>query len=149
MHVKFGNDIKTFTLKDLSLLDSLNIKDQTIIFPGGITEISITHDLFIITTADPIFQDNKPHKFEECSTDLIKAYDWQGNLVWSIKDIIPNINAPLYGGFIVDQDHIMDILMGYDLQYNNYHDFYVCFIGGLRYIIDLQERKVIAKSPTK
>ena len=102
-----------------------------------ITEVSVTKDLIIITR-DQYF--TKSH-----IADNIDAYDWNGNHLWNIKDIIGEIcNLYCYGS-VVGNYELIQFLKGMDKEnlYIAGHDYYECVTDAHYLIIDLNEKKVV------
>lgn len=63
----------------------------------NVYEISITKD-FVIITAEYALQSKSDTNSTEIFTNNINAYDWDGNHLWNIADIIGDLKIPYYGG---------------------------------------------------
>lgn len=150
IHIAFNGKVKSIAIENINELKRLNLCEKCISSLDNITEMSITESLIIITTEDPVFRDGNKcsHDFSDCSTDTIKAYDWNGNLQWSIGDIIKDIVPPIYGGFIIEKSTICDYVENMSLLDNN-SCLYACFFGAWKYVLDLKNKCVIAKVLTK
>lgn len=150
IYIAFGEKVKSIEIENANDMKNLNLSGKWIRNLDNITEISFTEDLIIITTEDPVFRDGNKHAhdFSACSADIIKAYDWNGNLQWSISDIIKDIAPPIYGGFLIEKSTIRDYVESRSLLDNSSY-LYACFVGAWKYVLDLNSKCIIAKIPTK
>lgn len=117
----------------------------------GIIGISVTESMVIVVTEDPDFRNGathaevvKPYKIKK---NNINAYDWDGNHLWNISDIVGEINMTFYGGNVSTVSNLSNCY-GFDQQkYNAESELYVCHAGGRLYVIDLKEKKVVQILP--
>lgn len=162
VHIGINDKVLSFSIENIpEYLKRFRLGDQLIETLDGVTEISITDELFIITTEDPGFRNSKRKSLRcnECSVDVIKAYSWEGQFLWSIKDIIQDLNGIFLGGFLIERAKI-DLPNGYYLpngacvedilsNIDQSHPLYACFDGGWRYILDLKDKRVLFRSPNR
>ena len=60
----------------------------------NVYEISITEDFIILTTESN----------NETIKNNIDAYDWNGNHLWNISDIVGDLKIPYFGGTVTTKD---------------------------------------------
>lgn len=113
-------------------------------------EISITKNLLIVTTANPAFRNGAkwaPMMEESVPVNNINAYDWDGNHVWNIADILGDLKMFCYGGSVTTVDALRGHTQFDESLYagTEGHELFSANAGCLSYIIDLDERKVIQK----
>ena len=84
-----------FGVKSIEGLSALCIRKDVIIpikSADDIYGINITNDLIILTKKDRAYRNGKKllreDDFGERGVNNIEAYDWDGNLVWNIGDIV-------------------------------------------------------------
>ncbi len=74
----------------------------------NIYEISITKDFVIITTEYAVQSKSDTIKnstaINKIFTNNINAYDWNGNHLWNIADIVGDLNIPYFGGTVTTKD---------------------------------------------
>lgn len=157
-----NNKVLSFSIEDIpSFFKKFRLRDQLVESLDGVTEISITDELFIITTENPGFRNGSRMSLrtDKCSVDIIKAYNWKGEFVWSINDIIKDLSGEFLNGFLIEREKI-GLPNGYKLpnggcvedvlsDIDRSHPLYACFDGGWRYILDLKDKRILFRSPTK
>ncbi len=150
IHIAFNETVRSMELESINELKKVNLCGNWISTLDNITELSITEDFVIITTEDPVFRDGnkQSHDFNECSVDIIKAYDWNGRFRWNISDIIKDIAPPVYGGFVIEKSTITPYLEGASLE-DHSHPLYACFVGAWKYVVDVKNGCVLLKLPVK
>lgn len=131
----------SFTLNDelLSLeldatdyLNGLYINCHPLKKKGHITEVTVGKNIVII----------KQDAYYEGGNN-INAYDWKGNHLWNIAEIIGDSNRMYNGGNICSK-RILETRWGFvPEKYPVGHTFYNCVSEGNAYIIDLEDRKVV------
>ena len=161
VHIGINGDVFSFDMEDVSAFpQKFRLKDRYIKSLDGIVEISIADDLFILTNRDPAFRITGRLfiGFDECSTDTIKAYNWDGEFLWSIDDIIKGLTGQYLGGFLINRaqaaslpanedrlpngERVEDILACVDPS----HPLFACFDGGWRYVLDLKDKRVLFRT---
>lgn len=114
----------------------------------NIYEISITKDLVILTTEDPDFRGGAlqaPFVKESRKVNNINAYDWEGNHLWNIADLVGDIRMAFWGGSVTTVESLKGI-SGFDaakFAETDGHDLYACTAGGFMYVIDLDDRRIV------
>ena len=117
-----------------------------------IYEVSITKDLLIITTEDPDFRNGNlqaPPIKEERLTNNINAYDWGGNHMWNIADIVGDIKMSFFGGSVCTKKSFNSYWGFNASRVKNDHELFSCTAGDYLYIIDLTDKKFIQKLDAK
>lgn len=114
----------------------------------NVYEISITKD-FVIITAEYALQSKSDTNSTEIFTNNINAYDWDGNHLWNIADIIGDLKMPYYGGTVTTKD-IMKNHFGFDeLRYDDSCELFCCSACNHLYVIDLNCRKLVQMLETR
>lgn len=127
-----------FTI-DISRLEKIHMGKHTIEALDHIYEISITKDLVIVTTDDPV-RDGRNN---------INAYDWIGNHLWNIAEIVGDIKSPFFGGCVTTKE-LLASHAGFDgTKIENGHELFACTSGDYLYIIDLTDRKLLQRLETR
>lgn len=119
----------------------------------NIYEISITKDFVIITTEYAVQNKSDTIKnstaINKIFTNNINAYDWDGNHLWNIADIVGDLNIPYFGGTVTTKD-IMKNHFGFDeLKYDDSCELFCCCACNHLYIIDLNCRKLVQVLETR
>ena len=115
-------------------LYQISVMHHFVDFADRITEISITKDYIIVVTLP-----------RDCKTnDNINAYDWDGNHLWNIGDIVGDIKIPFCGGQVVTAKQLNEpnCLESIDEVPSV---LYSCVAGGFLFIIDPIQKRVIKK----
>lgn len=144
MYVLIGKELLSLG-SDVSFLKKLNLRKNIIESLDNIYEISITKNLLIITTEDEDFRNGNQHApltKESRTKNNINAYDWDGNHLWNIADIVGDIKMPFYGGNVTTKENLQGHFGVNMSNLNDSHDFYVCTSGSRMFIIDLNDRTV-------
>ncbi len=110
-----------------------------------IYQICIAENIVIITTEDRGFRNGATHvSYEEIGErreNNILAYDWQGNFLWNIGEIVGDIKMPFSGlspveHQIAQEEYGAQLLKGCGLLLH-------CTAGGYRYLIDATHKTVL------
>lgn len=125
-----NNNYNSFTVSNILELNKEVFFDSWIINISGVVQISVT-DSLIIMTIEVVSSTSGYAK-------IINVYDYTGKLLWCINDLFEK-TTPIYGGFIVNKTRT--------LRDNN--NYYSCFRGGQKIVIDLSNKKIIAVLPSK
>lgn len=122
----------------------------------NIYEISITPNRIIIVHEDPEFRDGRMHTSlikDACLVSNIDAYDWDGNHLWNIADIVGDIKMLFFGGKVVTKEQFMNNRNArYFVDQNlvpDEHEFYSASTDGRYYIIDMDTLEIIMIGPSK
>jgi hypothetical protein len=119
----------------------------------NIYEISITKDFVIITTEYAVQSKSDTIKnattINRIFTNNINAYDWNGNHLWNIADIVGDLKIPYLGGSVTTKE-IMKNHFGFDeLKYDDSCELFCCSACNYLYIIDLKCRKLVQVLETR
>ena len=146
-----GNSLNLNT--DLYNVKYLGWGNKTINFLDNILDISITKNLVIVTTEDPDFQNGAQIipwvKDHEITNNNINAYDWNGNHIWNIAEIVGNIKMCFCAGHVNSVKDFKDYYGFMESKYNKEHDFFSCTTYAHLYVIDLTERKLVQRLDIK
>ncbi len=147
--IQFDDEVKTIQYKKTDGPKTLwfSFKPYYINSLDDIVGISATKDMLIISTAHPKFRNGTPDDVTQ-PIDRITAYDWDGNLIWGIRDIIPDISDDWLGGYIVDRKSFLKSNK-VTFDYPEGRVIYACFSGDVRYLIDPYTKEILAKDWTK
>lgn len=131
----------SFILNDESLsleldatdyLNGLHINCHPLKRKDHITEVVVGENIVII----------KQDAYYEGGNN-INAYDWKGNYLWNIADIVDDRDRVYDGGNICPMRKLETRWGFVREKYPVGHTFYNCVSGGNAYIIDLEDRKVV------
>ena len=117
----------------------------------AINTISVAEKQIIVCTYLPKSAVGKPFWLDEpIENNNINAYDFNGNFLWNISDIVGKTHWYFYGGCIhskttLCQEYSIDV----SLDINENHEFFTCSTEGRTYVIDLNEKKVIYQLNSK
>ncbi len=142
-----------FGVKSIEGLFALCIRKDVIIpikSSDDIYGINITNDLIILTKKDRAYRSGKKllreDDFGERSVNNIEAYDWNGNLVWNIGDIVGDIKKPFFGCNVVTGEMIKDDSTIKISESYATHDLLICNAEWL-FVIDLKTNELLGKFP--
>lgn len=131
---------------DVSELKKMHINDGFLDSLDKIYEISITKDLVIVTTEDPDFRNGAkcvPIMKESRRENNITAYDWRGNRVWNIADMVGDLKMSFLGGSVCTIETLKNAV-GFDERLvPEGHDLFTCVAEGFLFVIDLTDAKVL------
>ncbi len=111
-----------------------------------IWQICIVKDMVIIRTEDRDFRDGRQFaswKKDARRENNILAYDWQGNKLWNIGEIVGDIKAAFLGVHAIFHKEVTEEF-GIALPENS-GQLIRCFDGCWMYIIDATNKTVIHK----
>lgn len=127
------NEHKYFSI-GVSKLEEISIFGNVVKNLGEVYEITIAKSQIIITN-------------NYGSHNNINSYDWYGNHLWNIGEIITN-NTDTYDGCAVISKE-QAIKSSPDIDVSNFqegHDFLIAVSGAYHYIVDLNEKCFIYQS---
>ena len=130
-------------------LNELLLFDKKITTLDRIYRVSLAKNMVIIETSSPenryAPKPNPEYVPNYGVYNYINAYDYEGNHLWNIADIIGDVGSGV-GGYICSTKY----LLGESKEkYIDGHELLVCWNAyGMRYLIDLDEKKVIHKMLT-
>lgn len=120
-----------------------------------LSQISITEKNIITVKADLDFTPTTVHTPLRTQNN-IDAYDWDGNHLWNISEIVGALKIPFMGGYLWTDSFYKETLTR-DLlrdinEISNYiegHILYSAITDRKGYVIDLDDRKVICTYPVR
>lgn len=117
----------------------------------NICKISLARDMVILLTVSPTYRNGyvpNPDYIPDYSTyNYVDAYDYEGNHLWNIAEIIGDAGSGICDGYVCSTEYLMK---GCEDTYIDGHELFVCWNeDGMRYLIDLDEKKVIHKMITR
>lgn len=151
MHILINGEVLTLSI-NTNTIKRVGLNKEVLQLEDGIINISVTESIIIIVTEDPDFRNClnqvdfvKPYNIKK---NNINAYDWDGNYLWNISDIVGEVNMAFSGGCVSSISKLSNYY-GFDQQkYNADSEIYVCTAGGRMYVIDLKEKKVVQILPS-
>ncbi len=134
-------------LKELYNLGLKNIKSL-----DHILSVDVTKDFIILSKEDRAFRDGtkKSVSYDEtCDRRInnIEAYDWDGNLVWNIGDIVGNIHRPFWSGIVIAGRDFEKVYGSTIPEECCEHDLLCCPADDVIYVVDLFNSRFIGKYP--
>ena len=112
-----------------------------------IYQICVIDHLLVITKEDRGFRDGRsylsPSDIDERSINNVDVYDWDGNHLWNIGDIVGDIKMPFDSVAHISQKRARE---EFDIAINAYTGpLFQCIAAGFVYIIDASKRKLLGK----
>ena len=111
--------------------------------------INITKDFIILTKKDRAYRGGAKlltdADFGERRVNNIEAYDWDGNLIWNIGDIVGDIGKPFYGCNLVTKDMLGSNMLDKIPESAASHDLLVCNATPRIFVVDLETREIIGQ----
>lgn len=104
-----------------------------------ILEIFIIKDMIMLLTEDRDFRNGAlqaPIYKDDRRINNIDAYDWNGNHLWNIGNIVGNIKTPFTGAVL-------------SAEGSETEAYLICFAGAYRFVIDPVRKTVISKTSGK
>lgn len=104
-----------------------------------ILEILIIKDMIMVLTEDRDFRHGAlqaPIYKDDRRINNMDAYDWNGNHLWNIGDIVGDIKTPFTGAALSAEE-------------SETGEFLICFAGAYRFVIDPIRKTVISKTSGK
>lgn len=128
---------------DIPWVEKLCLCSHLIDRSEKVYEISITKDIVIITT-EYATQDESGF-----ATDNINAYDWDGNFLWNIADIVGDLKVPYFGGTVTTKE-LMRAHHDFDESCcDDSCELFCCSAGNRLYLIDLNDKKTVQVFETR
>ncbi len=137
-----------FEVEDLK---EIVLFDKTIITLDYIYNVSFTKNMVILQTGSPENR-NAPVTNPEYVPDYgaynyVNAYDYDGNHLWNIAEIIGNVGFGICAGHVCSTKYLIEDSKD---TYVDGHELFVCWDSlGMRYLIDLDDKRVIHKMMTR
>lgn len=150
INILINGEILTLSI-NTDIIKRIGFNKEILQLEDDIINISVTGNIAIIVTEDPDFRNGlnqvdfvKPYKIKK---NNINAYDWDGNYLWNISDIVGEIDMAFSGGCVSSINKLSNHY-GFDqLKYSANSEIYTCVAGGKMYVIDLKGKKVIQILP--
>lgn len=118
----------------------------------NICGIRITKDFIILTKKDRAYRNGakflKDEDFGERRINNIEAYDWDGNLIWNIGDIVGDIRKPFYGCNVVAKNMLSSEMAEKMAKSAESHDLLICNAERI-FVIDLETRELLGQFPAR
>ena len=137
-------------------LKNLFVSDKLIALKDNVLEIGMTKAMLLIHSKDRDFRDGAmiaPKEKDDRRINNIDAYDWEGNHLWNIGDIVGDIKRQFNGFDLTTRELLKgELPKGFadDLDPSlDSHDLLICIADIYMYIIDLQDLKILKKIPGK
>ena len=146
MNILINGEVLTLSI-NTNIIKQIGFNKEILQVEDGINSVSVTGNMVIVVTEDPDFRNGatnvnfvKPYNIKK---NNINAYDWDGNYLWNISDIVGEINMVFSAGCVSSLSELSNHY-GFDQRkYNADLEIFVCTAGGKLYVIDLKEKKVI------
>ncbi len=146
INILIDQKLRSFSM-DYSELKELGLRKYPLKSSENIYEISITKDLVIVTT-EPVILGNAT-SLKKVFPNNINAYDWDGNHLWNIADIVGDMGVPFWGGTVTTKE-IMQGSVEFDgRKYDDACELFCCSTGNHLYVVDLGKRKLVQVLQTK
>lgn len=146
INVLIDQKLRSLSL-DCSNLKELGLRKFPLKASEDIYEISITKDLVIVSTESVI--PGNATSLKKIFPNNINAYDWDGNHLWNIADIVGDMGVPFWGGTVTTKE-IMQGSVEFDgRKYDDVCELFCCSAGNHLYVVDLDKRKLIQVLGTK
>lgn len=150
MNILINGEILTLSI-NTNTIKQVGFNKEILQLEDDIIDISVARNIVIIVTEDSDFRNClnqvdfvKPYKIKK---NNINAYDWDGNYLWNISDIVGEIDMAFSGGCVASTNKL-STHYGFDrLKYSADSEIYTCVAGGKMYVIDLKGKKVIQILP--
>lgn len=113
----------------------------------AINTISVAEKQIIVCTYLPKSAVGKPFWVEEpIENNNINAYDFDGNFLWNISEIVGEMHWYFYGGCIHSKKTLcQEYSIDDSLDINENHEFFTCCTDAKTYVIDITEKTVVCK----
>lgn len=131
-------------VKDLYRLNCMRFVLQR---PDRILSVCILKGLLILRTEDRDFRNGAhqaPFEKDNRQTNNLDAYDWDGNHLWNIGEIVGDIKMEIRGCTLATRQALVDSgVLGRDVSCSE--DLLQCYAGGFLYTVDPFSKTVLSK----
>ena len=133
-------------------LRQIRMFDTSITCLDRIDHISLTKNMVILQKSSPAYRKNawtrnKNYSPNYAEYNYVDAYDYNGNHLWNIAEILGDIGCGVHSGQVCDTTWLIEDSKN---AYIDGHELFVCWsFHEMRYMIDLTEREVIHKLFTR
>ena len=115
-----------------------------------IYEICVANEILIVRTEDRDFRnglENVSFVKDNRRENNINAYNWQGNHLWNIGDLVGDIKMPFSGVTYISPEEAEE---EFDIKLHNHlGTLFKCIAGGFTFIIDAHNKAMLLKIPGK
>ncbi len=142
IHTLFDQKLQHITTDNFSINKFClcsNIKELT----ENVYEISITKDCIILTTEYAFLEKHELLHADKVITNNINAYDWSGNHLWNIANIVGDNGMPFWGGSVTTKELMQNYGLN-EFEYDRMGELFFCTsFDNSTYIIDITNRKLL------
>ena len=150
--VLMNQKVVFFSTSDANEIRRLGMSRRILESPDIIYEISVSKDYIILTTEPSGYTHQMSAQPENLNSNIrnINAYDWKGNPMWNIGEIVGDVWVPFCGGTVTTKE-LLDGHAGLDMsRIPDDHDLFCCTSrDSYLYVIDLDEKKLLQKVETR
>ena len=114
-------------------------------FPGKVLKVSVADGILLVLTEDRDFRDGSDHApilKDNRQINNIDAYDWQGNHLWNIGELVGDIKIQFDW---LNHISARDIKKYYGVRCARSDSLYACIAEGFVYIIDAKKQLLLTK----
>ena len=143
-----NHKVVRFEVAEAKNIKQLSMSAHVLDSLDSIYEISISKDYLIVTREDPDLRNSlvAPLIKDDRSVNNIDAYDWAGNHIWNIAELVGDIKAAFWGGSLITADTASFYLS----ETNKEHEYYMCNASNdFSYIINLTEKQLVQRFQTR
>lgn len=138
---KFAMEIESDSLYAINCLAGKNVE-----FLDKIREICIAEEIILIRTEDKDFRNgaqSAPWVKDNCEENNINAFDWQGNHLWNIGELVGDIKMAFDG---ITHITPAEAKRKFDIRTPfNAKCLFSCVACGFVFIIDAKNKKMLCK----
>ncbi len=142
---KFSMEIESAGLYTINCLWGRDVE-----FLDKVLDICITDDFLLVRTEDRDFRNgaqSAPWVKDNCEENNINAFDWKGNHLWNIGELVGDIKMAFDG---ITHITPTEAKQEYGIRVKkNTQSLFSCISGGFVFIIDAQRKKMIYKASGK
>jgi len=140
--LKNGN---IFSLKNGSYA-RINEKQLFDKFDMTVIHATVMKNSIIMITYDNDLQLPVINQYKESRKSNLFAFDFNGNLLWTVEDIInENIHFPFCGGYIATDKNIELFKNWYSIKFTDGHEYFIAYNNAdTNYVIDTTDNAVVA-----
>ena len=139
---KFSSEIETEGLYTINC--ALGAKIELL---DKICDICISDEIILLRTEDRDFRNgclSAPFVKDNREENNINAFDWQGNHLWNIGELVGDIKMAFDGITHITSD---EANREFGIIAEPTSNLYKCISGGFIFIIDVNSRKLLLKEP--
>ena len=137
---KFSLEIETAGLYTINFPSGEKIES-----PDKICEICILDEIFLIRTEDRDFRNgcqSATFVKDNREENNINAFDWQGNHLWNIGELVGDIKMAFDGITHITSD---EVKRDFGITCDPVCNLFKCVSGGFVFILDVTNKKLLLK----